>query len=770
MVAGQAPATSNLPVMSGSILGAAVKRVEDPRFIRGEGTYVSNMKMDGMLHMAVVRSEVPHANLAEIDIAEATAMPGVAGVYTADNLDLPLIPHGRRGLPDYLGRPPLAKGVVRFVGDVIAVVVAETAQQAADAADTIWVDYDIRPSVGTLETALAKEAPLVWPEFGTNEVIDYADEDKADLFDGADHTFTYSMYNQRLAAVPLEPNNALAMPDGDGLKIWAGSQHIQGTKSNLAKALNLHPDAIHAIVPDMGGGFGAKFPTYPEQIICAALALRLQRPIHWQERRSANIAAMYHGRAQQQDIQVGVTTEGRIVGLRVDYLQEAGAYPTLGAYLPFLTMKMSSGCYAIDRIEARAKAIVTNTAPTHAYRGAGRPEATAMIERVMDLLAADLDLDPAEIRRRNFITPDQFPYKSRATARGYVYDTGDYEMALDTVLANSNYPSLRANQAERRASGARKQIGIGLSTYVEVTAPFGGIENSDIQVHADGTVTAAVGTSSHGQGHATAYTQILGELMGIPHEDITIIQGDTALVPKGGGTGGSRSLQLGGSAVLGAGEAVIEKAKQIVGHQLEASPDDIVVIGDGTLGVAGVPGATMAWGTIAQKATEEEPAGLTAAFEFDQGHATFPFGAHVCVTEVDTETGEVEILQMITVDDAGKVLNPILIQGQVHGGVAQGIGQALIEEVLYDAEGYLLSGNLTTYLIPSSMDVPSIWVTNTETVTPHNPLGAKGIGEAGTIGATPAVHNSILDAIRHLGVNHIDMPLTPHRIWTSLNR
>ena len=755
--------------MSGSILGAAVKRLEDPRFIKGEGTYVTNMQVDGMLHLAVVRSEVPHASLVEIDTAEASSMPGVVGVYTADNLDLPLIPHGLRMDPQY-GRPPLAQGVVRFVGEVIAVVVAETDRQATDAADAIWVEYDNLPSIGTIEAALAPDAPLVWPELEGNVAVDYPDPDQEDLFEGADQVLSYSMYNQRLAAVPLEPNNALAMPDGDGLKIWVGSQNIHGTKGNLLKALDLESEQLHAIVPDMGGGFGAKFPTYPEQIICGALAMVLQRPVHWQERRGANVATMYHGRAQQQDVEVGVTNEGRIVGLRVMYIQEAGAYPTLGAFLPLLTMKMSSGSYAIDRIEARAKSIVTNTTPTHAYRGAGRPEATAMLERVMDLVAAELDMDPAEIRRRNFIQPDQFPYTATATNRGYVYDTGEYEMALDVALNNADYSQLRASQAERRASGDRKQIGIGLSTYVEVTAPFGKIENADVIVHTDGSVTAHVGTSSHGQGHATAYAQILSELMGIPYEDIQVIQGDTALVAKGGGTGGSRSLQLGGSAVLGAGEAVIEKAKKIVAHHLEASSDDIAVVGDGTLGVVGVPDATMAWGTIAEKAAEEDDQGLIADFEFDQGHATFPFGAHICVTEVDTETGEVEILKMITVDDAGTVLNPILIQGQVHGGVAQGIGQALTEKVAYDDEGYLLTGNLTTYLIPSSVDVPSVWVTNTETATPHNPLGAKGIGEAGTIGATPAVHNAVLDAIRHLGIDHIDMPLTPYRVWEALNR
>jgi carbon-monoxide dehydrogenase large subunit len=756
--------------MAGSIIGAAVKRVEDPRFVRGQGTYVANMQMKGALHLALVRSEVPHGRIVEIDTSGAAEMPGVVGIYTSTDLDIPDDGPDYDFLPPNSGRKILAKEFVRFVGEVVVAVVAETDQQAFDAAGAIWVEYDVLPSVGTVPAAIANGAPLVWPESGSNQVADMQGHRIAHLFEGADHVLKHRFHNQRIAAVPLEPNNALAMPDSDGLKIWMGSQHIQGSKRDLAKATGLDKTQIHAIVPDMGGGFGAKFVTYPEQRLCAVLAMKLQRPVQWQERRTENLAAMYHGRGQHQDVEVGFTNDGKIIGLRLTIYKDLGAYPTWGAEEPQLTVNMASGVYDIPKIETDIKLIATNTAPTHAFRGAGRPEATAMIERTMDLVAGALDMDPAEVRRRNFIPNSAFPYTTNAGQNPYVYDSGNYEATMDLALDKADYAGWRDQQAHRRSTGDRKQIGIGLSTYVEITAPFLGGEQCKIEVHTDGTVTAYSGTSSHGQGHATAYAQILSDLMGIPYTDIKLVQGDTKLVPRGGGTGGSRSLQLGGSAVLGAGEAAIEKAKVIVANQMEASAADIIVTERGTLRVAGVPGAEMTWGQVATIVVEDDPnaAGLEADFRFDTKGATFPFGAHICVVEVDTETGETEILKMVTSDDAGKVMNPILIQGQVHGGVAQGIGQALIEQVVYDEEGYLLSGNLTTYLIPSALDVPAIDVTNPQTPTLHNPLGAKGIGEAGTIGSTPAVHNAVLDAIRHLGVDHIDMPLTPNRVWAAL--
>ncbi len=758
------------PAMAGSIIGAAVKRVEDPRFIKGQGTYVSNMQVDGAAHLALVRSQIPHGHLVDIDTAGVSEMPGVIGIYTADDLDIPDDGPDYDFLPSYTGRPILAKETVRFVGEIVVAVVAETAQQATDAAGAIWVDYETLPSVGTVPAAVTADAPLVWPQHGSNQLADKQGHRIPHLFEGADHILKRRFYNQRIAAVPLEPSNALAMPDGDGLKIWLGSQHIQGSKRDIARATGLDKDRIHAIVPDMGGGFGAKFVTYPEQRLCAVLALKLQRPVQWQERRTENLAAMYHGRGQHQDVEVGYTNDGKIVGLRLTILKDVGAYPTFGAEEPELTVKMASGVYQIPRIETDIRLIATNTAPTHAYRGAGRPEATAMIERTMDLVAAALELDPAELRRRNFIPNEAFPYTSAVGQNPYIYDSGNYEATMDLALAKAGYSDLRAEQSLRRANGDRKQLGIGLSTYVEITAPFLGGEQCKVEVHPDGTVTAYSGTSSHGQGHATAYAQILSDLMGVPYTDIKLVQGDTRLVPRGGGTGGSRSLQLGGSAVLGAGEAAVEKAKMIVARQLEASVADITVTNRGTLGVVGVPDAEMSWGQVAEIVVAEDPnaPGLVADFRFDTKGATFPFGTHVCVVQVDTETGETEILKMVTFDDAGKVMNPILIQGQVHGGVAQGIGQALTEQVVYDGEGYLLSGNLTSYLIPNSLDVPNIEVTNPQTPSPHNPLGVKGIGEAGTIGSTPAVQNAVIDAIRHLGVDHIDMPLTPNQVWIAL--
>lgn len=756
--------------MAGSIIGAAVKRVEDPRFIRGEGTYVSNMQVVGAAHLAFVRSEVPHGRIVDIDTTGVAEMPGVIGIYTADDLDIPDDGQDYDYLPPYTGRPILARDIVRFVGEIVVAVLAETAQQAADAAGAIWVDFDVLPSVGTVPAAIADGAALVWPEHGSNQLADMQGHRIPHIFEGADHVLKHRLYNQRIAAVPLEPSNALAMPDGDGLKIWLGSQHIQGSKRDLARATGLDKNLIHAIVPDMGGGFGAKFVTYPEQRLCAVLALKLRRPVQWQERRTENLAAMYHGRGQHQDVEIGFTNDGKLVGLRLTLFKDLGAYPTWGAEEPQMTTKMASGVYDIPKIETDIRLIATNTAPTHAYRGAGRPEATAMIERTMDLVAGALQMDPAEVRRRNYIPNSAFPYTTNAGQNPFIYDSGNYEATMDLALTKADYAGWRTQQAQRRSTGDRKQIGIGLSTYVEITAPFLGGEQCKVEVLPDGTVTAYSGTSSHGQGHATAYAQILSDLMGIPYTDIKLVQGDTKLVPRGGGTGGSRSLQLGGSAVLGAGEATVEKAKIIVARQLEASTADIVITERGTLGVAGVPGAEMTWGQVAERVVADDPdaPGLVADFRFDTKGATFPFGTHVCVVEVDTETGETEILKMVTFDDAGKVMNPILIQGQVHGGVAQGIGQALTEQVVYDDEGYLLSGNLTSYLIPNALDVPNIDVTNPQTPSPHNPLGVKGIGEAGTIGSTPAVQNAVIDAIRHVGVDHIDMPLTPNRIWTAL--
>ncbi len=757
--------------MAGSILGAAVKRVEDPRFITGRGTYLANKRIEGALWMGVVRSPVPHGRITDIDAAAAAALPGVVGVYTADDLDLPPLRPGAPGADPVTARPILARDVVRFVGEPVAVVVADDPVTAADAVSEVWVDIDPLPAVATPEAALAEDAPLLFPELGTNVVLTGGEPADHDILAGADVVVRGEFLNQRVAPVPLEPNNAAALPHGDGLEVWVGSQNVFIHQIIIAATLGIDRGQVHVVVPDMGGGFGAKVQPYPEQILTAALAHRLGRPVRWQETRTENLLAMTHGRDQHQVVELGARRDGTIVGLRARLTQNSGAYTHFGAFLPFFTLLMASGPYLIPEIDVTWRSVATNTTPVHAYRGAGRPEATAMVERAMDLLAAELGLDPAEVRRRNFIPPDHFPYRTPTGAR---YDSGDYGAALDRALELAGYDALRAEQAERRRRGDRIQLGIGLSCYVEITAPAERNEWSSAEVFPDGTVEVRVGTSAHGQGHETAYGQIISELLRVPPERIRVVQGDTDLVARGGGTMGSRSLQLGGTAVLEAGEEIVEKAKRIVAHLLEAAVDDVVVFEDGKVGIAGVPDSALSWGEIAAAAADPtnlpegmEP-GLEAQTTIEQDEATFPFGTHIAVTEVDTVTGDVRLVSHTTVDDCGTILNPILVDGQIHGGIAQGAGQALFEQFRYDPDANPLSGNLTTYLVPTAAVLPSFDVNHTVTPSPENPLGVKGVGEAGTIGATPAVQNAAVDAVAHLGITHIDMPVTAARVWEAI--
>ncbi len=759
--------------MAGSILGAAVKRVEDPRFITGRGTYLPNRTFDGALWMAVVRSPVAHGRIVDIDTEAAGSMPGVVGVFTASDLDLPPLAPGAPGADPVTARPILASDVVRFVGEPVAVVVAESPVVAADAAGEVWVDVDPLPAVPTVEAALADGAPLLFPELGTNVVLTGGRGSDHDVLADADVVVRGEFVNQRVAPVPMEPNSAAAVPVGDRLEVWVGSQNVFIHQVVLSKTLGLDRDRLRVVVPDMGGGFGAKVQPYPEQILTAALALRLGRPVRWQETRTENLVGMTHGRDQLQVVELGARRDGTVVGIRARLTQNSGAYTHFGAFLAFFTELMASGPYLIEGIDVTWRAVVTNTTPIHAYRGAGRPEATAMLERAMDLLAAELDLDPAEVRRRNFIPPDRFPYTTPTGAR---YDTGDYAAALDRVLALAGYGELRAEQARRRERGDRVQLGIGLSSYVEITAPAERNEWSSAEVHPDGSVTVTVGTSSHGQGHETAFAQITSELLKVPMERITVVQGDSDLVARGGGTMGSRSLQLGGAAVAEASEEVVEKARRIVAHLREAALDDVVLFDDGRIGVAGVPDTALSWGEIAALAADPanlpdgvEP-GLTAASTIEQAEATFPFGTHLSVVEVDTVTGDVRLVGHTSVDDCGTILNRVLVDGQIHGGVAQGVGQALYEQVRFDEDANPLTANLTTYLVPTATTLPSFRVDHTVTPSDENPLGVKGVGEAGTIGATPAVQNAVIDAVAHLGIRHLDMPITPARIWEALTR
>lgn len=756
--------------LRGSIRGGVVKRAEDPRFVAGQGNYVTDMRVEGALWAVFVRSTVAHGTIASIDTSAAREMPGVVGVFTAD--DIPgTMPAVVRSLGEAAPRPLLARDRVRHVGDPVAVVVAESEREAVDAAEAVWVDYEVLPAVASLDAALAEEAELLYPELGSNVVAEGGFGPDEDVLTDAEVVVTAEMHNQRVVPVPLETSNALAIPRPDGgAEVWLGSQAIHYTRNTISRALGIDRELLHVRTPDMGGGFGAKINCYREQVVVVALALKLGRPVRWHEGRAEGMLSMSHGRDQRQYLELGARRDGTIVGMRWSVTQDAGAYPLDGAIMAELTARMASGAYRIPALEFRWRGVVTNTTPVDNYRGAGRPEAAAAIERMMDLLAAELDMDPAEVRRRNFVPPDEFPY---VAATGERYDTGDYAAALTLALETAGYEELRAEQAQRRRRGDRRQLGIGISSYVEVTAPGGRKDWGRAEVTPDGVVIYS-GALSHGQGHETVFAQIASDILGVPFERIRFVQGDTDYVVRGGGTMGSRSLQMAGSAVTRAAEAAFEKARRIYAHNKEAALDDVVRFDDGRIGIAGVPDSAMSILEIAALAADpanlppgEEP-GIVVDEIYEQAEATVPFGTHISVVEVDIETGEVEILRHVACDDCGRILNRMVVDGQVHGGVAQGVGQALFEHFRYDADGNPLTGNLTTYLLPTATTLPAFEVVHTETPTDQNPLGVKGIGEAGTIGSTPAVVNAVHDALRPFGVRHLDMPLTPARIWEAL--
>ncbi len=757
--------------MSRSILGAAVKRVEDPRFLTGRGAYLDDREVPGALWLGIVRSPVPHGRILAVDLTESTRLPEVVATFTAADLELAPIAAATPDAPQ-AARPVLAVERVRFVGEPVAVVAATTREAAEAAAHLAFVDVDPLPAVVTPAAALADDAPLLFPELGTNLVARSAPAPESeDPLVGADVVVGATFHNQRLAAVPLEPSNALAIPDDGHLEWWVSSQNVFIHQAVGAACLGVPRESLRVRVADLGGGFGAKIQPAPEQILVAAVARRLGRPVRWQETRGENLRGMTQGRDQYQDIEIGSDRSGRIVGIRVRLLQNAGAYPHFGAMLPGFTALMATGPYRVPRVRVEWRSVVTNTTPVHAYRGAGRPEATVMLERAIDLLAAELGLDPAEVRRRNLLPPEDFPHVTPTGAR---YDSGAYERALDRALDLAGYAELRREQRRRRARGSRRRLGIGLSTYVEVTAAEGRREWGSVSVLEDGSAVVRVGTSGHGQGHETAYAQLVAGTLGIPMERIRVVQGDTAEVPRGGGTMASRSLQLGGAAALDAARDVLEKARAIVAHHLEAALDDVLLFEDGRIGVAGVPDVALSWAEIARLAGDPETVppgmapGLDAAATIDQGGATYPFGTHVSVAEVDLDTGETRLLRHVAVDDCGRILNPLLVDGQIAGGVAQGIGQALFEEARYDADGNPLTGTLASYLLPTAATMPPMALEHTVTPSPENALGVKGAGEAGTIGATAAVLNAVVDAVADLGVRHIDMPLTPGRVWEAV--
>ncbi len=756
----------------GSILGNRVERKEDPKFLTAGGEYADDLKdprLDGAAQVVYVRSAVAHGTIESIDIDGALAMPGVIAVHTAESLGLEPIPSP---FNPGAARTLLASDKVRHVGEPVAVVIAETWQQAADAAEMVFVEVDFLPTLVDMEEALTSDT-LLYEAAGSNGVFDTTalgipeNSPTDDYFAGCEVVISGRFMNQRVAPCPLEVRASAATWDNGRLVQWISSQGAQGAKAAFVAANGGDAAAVHLITPDVGGGFGAKIDTYAEELLLGPLAKLVGRPLRWRETRSESMMNLGHGRGQLQYVTIGGTREGKVTHYQLHAIQDAGAFVGMGSILaPFMTRPMSSGVYDIANIECRTTSVVTNTTPTTAYRGAGRPEATAAIERAMDMFALEIGKDAAEVRRMNLIGKFLEPH---TTSIGQTYDVGDFEGALDRALEAAGYDDLRAEQQARRQRNDAKQLGIGVSVYVEIT---GGVdpkqEAAKLEVHDDGTATVYTGTSPHGQGHETVWAMLAHDETGIPMDKINLVWGDTDLVPSGGGTMGSRSLQQGGAAVHQGAIELVDKARKLAAQLLEADEADIVLDKDaGAFHVAGTPAMSKTWADLAV-ASRQQGDELTIDTIFVADMATFPFGAHVAVVEVDIDTGQVKHLRQVACDDAGRVINPLLLDGQIHGGIAQGTAQALLEEVRYDSDGNPVTSNLADYGMISAAELPSFEVIHMETPTFVNPLGAKGIGESGTIGSTPAVQSAVVDAVSHLGVKHIDMPATAERVWQAI--
>ena len=749
-----------------SILGTRVLRTEDPRFLTTGGVYTADLddeRLTGACQVHFVRATVAHARIVSVDVSAALAAPGVIAVFTGADVDLPVM----AAFNPKMGQPALARDVVRFVGEPVVAVVTEGRYQGEDASELVDIDYEPLPVVVDMTKAADPDAALLFPEAGSNVAMTFGDAAamKPDLFEGCEAVVTQTILNQRVAPAPMETRAAAAVWGADGrVTAWIPNQGAQGTRGALAGMLGLDQEHVHIITPDVGGAFGAKFGADPEHAVVCWVAKQLGRPARWAESRNENLVGMTHGRAQVQTVTIGGRRDGTVTAYRLEIIQDSGAYTHFGVFLPSLTILMAPGPYNIPNAEAVATSVVTNTTPVGAYRGAGRPEATAAIERAMDLFAAEIGADPAEVRAKNLLPPFTEPH---TTAFGATYDTGDYPAALAKVLAAADYAGLRAEQAKRRASGDVVQMGIGLSSYVEITGPGaeegGPRENATVEVHPDGSATILTGTSPHGQGHETVWAMLASDELGIPMDKITVKWGDTDLIPEGGGTGGSRSLQQGGAAVRQASLELIDVARDRAAEELEANPADLVFdAASSAFAVAGDPDATVALAKLAERER------LFVRTVFRTPGPTFPFGAHVAVVDVDTETGKVVLRRMVTVDDAGIIANPLLAEGQRHGGIAQGAAQAFLEEVVYDADGNPLTSTFADYPFVTATELPSFELADMATPTSYNPLGAKGLGEAGTIGSTPAVQNAVVDALAHLGIRHIDMPTSPQRVWLAL--
>ena len=772
-----------------AMLGSPIKRREDPRLITGQATYVDDIKIPGMFHMSVLRSPYGHARINSINTEAARNHPGVVAVYTAQDLKgavgniaiaVPL-GHVANGMG---ARGALAEGKVRFYGDPVAVVIADDRYTARDARDLIEVDYEPLPAVVDVEKAMQPDAPRLYEEFDTNIALgshpptDEIDKVFADTQANGGVVVKTRLVNQRLAPAPMETRGVVAeyRKAGKTLTVWSSSQIPHLLRNILAATVGLPQHQVRVIVPEVGGGFGCKLNIYPEELVAAFASMKTGHAVKWIEDRSENLAATIHGRDQVDYVEVAATKEGKITGMKVHGISDLGSYSQIFTNVIMIAFgfPVSCGAYDIPAIHLSFDTVFTNKAPTDAYRGAGRPEATYVAERAVDLVAHELKMDPAEVRKLNFIKEDQFPYKSAA---GAVYDTGNYIIALDKAMEIIDYKNLRAEQERKRAEG--KLMGIGISSYIEIcgfgpkgSAPVGLYESARVRVEQSGTVMVYTGSSPHGQGEETTFAQIVAEEFGIPVDNVMIMHGDTDSTPEGRGTYGSRTTAVGGSAVFNAVQRLKEKMTLIASHMLEASASD-VTLEDGKFSVAGSPQKAVAFADVAATANLSntlapgiEP-GLETTVFFEPDACVFPFGTHIAVVEIDKETGDVELTRFVAVDDCGRQLNPMLVQGQVHGGIAQGVGQAMWEGVEYGEDGQLLTGTFMDYAMPIASEFPQFELDHTVTLTTVNPLGVKGVGEAGTIGSTPAVAAAVADA---LNVAHVDMPFKREKIYNIIHQ
>jgi aerobic carbon-monoxide dehydrogenase large subunit len=778
---------------SGGVVGTRMKRREDPALLTGESRFVADLQVPGALHVALVRSPVAHARIASIDLSSARAMPGVVAAFTGADLQsewagpLPCAWPVTQDMkaPHHL---PVAVGKVCYAGDAVAVVVARTEYQAHDAVDAVAVDYDPLPVVIAMEDA-ASDRAVIHDDLGTNRSYTWElnpDPDAVErAFSEATHTVSARFVQQRLLPSPMEPRGVLVVPqpfDGE-FTVYSATQIPHILKVMLALTAGVSETKLRVVAPSVGGGFGCKLNVYAEEVLALALARRLRQPVRWVEERTESSQSTVQGRGQIQNIELAADDQGKITAVRVRLVADMGAYlQLLTPGIPLLGAFVYAGAYDVGAYSFSCTSVFTNKTPTDAYRGAGRPEATYAIERAIDLLAREVRVDPAEIRRRNFIASDKFPYNSPA---GLVYDSGEYRGALDKCLDLAGYSELRAEQERRRQAGDTRQLGLGLSSYFEMCglAPSrvlaslnfsaGGWEAATVRILPTAKVQVVTGTSPHGQGHETSWSMIVADRLGISPDDIEVLHSDTAIAPYGLDTYGSRSLAVGGTAIFLATDRVVDKARRIAAHQMEAAEEDVHFAG-GQFTVRGSPDKAMPLATIAFEAftAHNLPDGmepnLEASSHFDPVNFTFPFGTHLAVVEVDTETGGVRLERYVSVDDCGNQINPLIVEGQLHGGIVQGAAQALWEEAVYDDDGILMSASLIDYLVPSSAEVPSFEMASTVTPSPSNPMGVKGIGEAGTIGATPAIINAVVDALSPYGIDDIPMPASPQRVWQAI--